>query len=152
MVSPKDTELVDKLEKILERHKQERVCVVGTTCTGKSYLKKHIPSAQDMDELIFPKLSVEEAKYVMSKPWTEDVGKTMIRLVKERIKIEPGRPVFGTVVIPSDYIIYLTISDALLKERTEKRGKRYQDAKNMQVQLEEEIKRSRIHYEELVVG
>jgi hypothetical protein len=148
---PRELNVVEKLREILDSHNHERVCVVGTTCTGKSYLISHISQAQDMDELIFPKLSAEESKYVMSKPWTEDIGRTMNRLVRERIKIGPGRPVFGTVVIPSDYIIYLKISDTLLRERTQKRGKQYQDAKNMQAQLEEEIKRSRIPYEELEV-
>ncbi len=144
-----ESEIRRKLEKILEKHRHERVCVVGTTCTGKSYLVKHIHYALDMDELIFPKLTRNEEDYVMRKPWTEEIGKTMTRLVRERVKIEPGKPVFGTVVIPSDYIIYLKISDSLLEERTKRRNKKYSDAKNMQTQLEKEINLSRIPYEEL---
>lgn len=144
--------LVVKLDDILKEHANERVCVVGTTCTGKSYLLKHISYALDMDELIFPLLSKEESSYVMQKPWTPEIGKTMIRLVREKIKIKPGKPVFGTVVIPSDFIVYLKISDSLLRERTGKRGKQYSDAKNMQNQLEQEIKSSKIPYVELDLG
>jgi len=147
-----ESHIVKKLEEILEKHKHERVCVVGTTCTGKSYLLRNIPYAQDMDELIFPKLSKDEEKIVMSKPWTTYVGETMKRLVKERVRIEPGKPVFGTVVILSDYIVYLKISDNLLKERTEKRGKQYSDAKNMQIDLEKDIRVSKIPSEELDIG
>jgi len=151
--SSSESQITQKLEQILSQHKHERVCVVGTTCTGKSYLIKHIPNSQDMDELIFPQLSPEEKKYVMTKPWTPDIGNTMIRLVRERVKIEPGKPVFGTVVIKeSDYIVYLKISDSLLKERVAKRGKQYEDAKNMQAQLLREILASKIPYEELDIG
>ena len=147
-----ESEIKNKLEKILEKHRHERVCVVGTTCTGKSYLIKHIHNALDMDKLIFPLLTKSEEDYVMRKPWTEEIGKTMTRLVRKRVKIEPGKPVFGTVVIPSDYIVYLKISDNLLEERTKKRNKKYSDAKNMQTQLENEIHSSRIPYEKLDIG
>lgn len=141
--------IITKLEEILEKHRHERVCVVGTTCTGKSYLIKHIPHALDMDDLIWPQLTKAEERYVMQKPWNEEIGKTMTRLVREKVKIEPGKPVFGTVVIPSDYIIYLKIGDNLLEERTKKRNKEYSDAKNMQIQIEKEIRTSGIPYVEL---
>lgn len=144
-----ESEIKDKLEEILRKHRHDRVCVVGTTCTGKSYLIKHIPDALDMDDLIFPQLTQTEERYVMRKPWNEEIGKTMTRLVREKVKIEPGKPVFGTVVILSDYIVYLKISDILLEERTKKRNKKYSDAKNMQIQLEEEIRTSGIPYVEL---
>ncbi|MEI6731716.1 MAG: hypothetical protein WCK90_03485 [archaeon] len=147
-----ESNLIGKLKEILIEHEDERVCVVGTTCTGKSYLIKHILHALDMDELIFPLLSKEESSYVMQKPWTPEIGKTMIRLVRERIKIQSGKPVFGTVVISCDFIVYLKISDILLRERTGKRGKQYSDAKNMQNQLEQEIKLSKIPYVEIDMG
>ena len=147
-----ESEIIGKLERILKKHRHERVCVVGTTCTGKSYLIKHISDALDMDDIIFPQLTQAQEKYVMQKPWNEKVGKTMIRLVRERVKIEPGKPVFGTVVIPSDYIVYLKISDSLLEERTKKRNKKYSDAKNMQAQIENEIHSSRIPYTELNIS
>lgn len=144
-------DIKQELEKILKEHRHERVCVVGTTCTGKSYLIRHIPDALDMDDLIWPQITKAEEKYVMQKPWNEEIGKTMTRLVRERVKIEPGKPVFGTVVIPSDYIVYLKISDNLLKERTKKRNKEYSDAKNMQTQLEKEISSSKIPCRELYI-
>ena len=97
-----------------------------------------------MDELVFPKLTKEERDYVCQHPWTPEIGEKMVGLVKEKVKIEPGKPVFGTVVLDSDLIVYLRISDELLKERTALRGANYEDAKNMQRQIEEEIKQSNI--------
>ena len=41
----------------------------------------------------------------------------LIRLVKERVHSEIGRPVFGTVVIDSDLVVLLKISDELLASR-----------------------------------
>lgn len=46
---------------------------------------------------------------VCQTPWTEEIGQTMDKLVKEKIKIKSGQPVFGTVIIDSDLIVYLNI-------------------------------------------
>ncbi|MEK9183491.1 MAG: hypothetical protein AAB890_00250 [Patescibacteria group bacterium] len=145
-------ELISELTKILEANRDKRIVVVGTTCTGKSTLIQEIKDAHDMDELVFPLLSKEEDDYVCQKPWTSEIGQTMIRLVKEKVKVEPGKPVFGTVVLDSDLIIYLHISDELLEERTNLRNHTLEDAKNMQKQIEEEIKKSQIPVIKLSVG
>lgn len=133
---------IEKLQKILESHKDKRVVVVGTTCTGKSTFVQEIKDAKDMDNLIFPLLTKKEKDCVCSSPWTPEIGKTMTRLVREKVKIEKGKPVFGTVLIDSDLIIYLKISDELLGKRTHLREARFEDAKNMQKHIEEEIKES----------
>ena len=134
--------LAVKLAEILERNKNKRIVVVGTTCTGKSTFLKQIGNAHDMDDLIFPQLSQEEKNYVCQNPWTEEIGKTMTRLVKEKVKIKAGEPVFGTVVLYSDLIIELIISDELLRQRTAFRGVDFQNAKNMQRQIGGEVKQS----------
>ena len=137
-----DTSFIDEVKGVLSEHKSERVVVVGTTCTGKSTLLKNIDGALDMDEVLFPQLTEEEKEYVSRKPWTEEIGQTMIRLAQERIKVEPGKPVFGTVVLDVDQVVYLHIDDELLRERVGKRGKNFEDAKNMQKQIEAEIESS----------
>ena len=43
-----------------------------------------------MDEIIFPLLTEQEKEYVCQTPWTEEIGKTMDRLVRERVKIQAG--------------------------------------------------------------
>ena len=140
------------LQRILQQNTDRRVVVVGTTCTGKSTLLAKIPETLDMDALIFPQLTPEETAYVCQTPWTEEIGETMTRLVQERVRVEPGRPVFGTVVIESDLVVVLTISDELLRARVQSRGVDFQDAQNMHLQLLEEVRASGIPFLEYSVG
>lgn len=147
-----NSELVERLKDILEQNKDKRVVVVGTTCTGKSTFLKHIPSGVDMDEVLWPQLTEEQKAYADLDPWIPEVGKAMIRWTREKVKVEPGRPVFGTVVLPADLIVDLKISDELLKERTASRGTKFENAKNMQQQIDDEIKSSGIPVIEFSVG
>ncbi|MBU2052749.1 MAG: hypothetical protein V1788_03485 [Nanoarchaeota archaeon] len=48
---------IDKLKDLLKNNENKRIVVVGTSCIGKSTILKGISEAQDMDELIFPRLS-----------------------------------------------------------------------------------------------
>lgn len=59
MISNLETEL----KKIFDENKDKRICVVGTTCTGKTTLINKLNIGCDMDELIFPLLSKEERDY-----------------------------------------------------------------------------------------
>jgi len=52
------------LQAVLDEHKDERVVVLGGTCTGKSTLIDHLSGTKDMDKLVFPLLTQEEADYV----------------------------------------------------------------------------------------
>ncbi len=130
---------INELKRALDANKDKRVCVVGTTCTGKSTYLSHDPSGYDMDEIIFKLLTPEETAYVNQTPWTPEIGETMDRLVRERIKIEPGHPVFGTVIIDCDLIVYLDISDELLRKRTTARNAKFEDAKNMKDSIEQAL-------------
>lgn len=141
-----------KLQQLLDTHKDKRVVVVGTTCTGKSTFLRHLPEALDMDELVFPLLTKAEHDYVCQIPWTQEIGNTMTRLTKERVKVQPGKPVFGTVVLDADLIINLKISDDLLRYRTQSRKVDFNDAKNMQQQIEKEIEDSGISKVDFNIG
>lgn len=145
----REDKLLARLTGVLNANKDKRVIVVGTTCTGKSTMLKSIKGAEDMDTLVFPRLTKEEAADVCRTPWTEEIGSTMIRLTRERVRVEIGKPVFGTVVLDCDLIVYLRINDDLLMERTRLRGKEFGDAKSMQNQIEREIKQSGIDTIEL---
>ncbi len=145
-------ELLAQLRTLIEEHKNKRIVVMGTTCTGKTTLLKDIPDAHDMDELVFPLLSREESDYVCQTPWTPEIGKTMTRLTRERVKVEPGKPVFGTVLLSCDLIIYLHISDEVLKKRTIARDTNFSDAKNMQSAIEKEIAVSKTPVIRVTVG
>lgn len=144
--------IVGELTKILYVNRSKRVVVVGTTCTGKSTFVKQIEGVHDMDELVFPKLSKEERDYVCQNPWTEEIGRTMVKLTKARVNVKSGEPVFGTIVLDSDLIIELKISDNLLRKRTVSRNVSFEDAKNMQRQIEDEIKKSKIPSIKFIVG
>ena len=143
---------VATLQNLLDATCDRRVCVVGTTCIGKSTLVKSLRGVSDLDELLFPLLTREEQNYVCQKPWTPEIGHMMMHLAKERVALEPGNPVFGTVVLASDYLIHLRITDYLLQQRVVARGKNYEDVKNMQAQIDTEVKQLKIPKIEFLVG
>lgn len=136
--------MIDDLIEIFNNNKDKRICVLGTTCTGKTTILKESKIGLDMDEEIFPLLSEEETNYVCTTPWTEEIGAKMDELVRSRLVIKPGTPMFGTVLLDCDLIVYLHISDELLYERTVLRNADFMNAKGMQIKIEEEIRRSNI--------
>lgn len=87
-------------------------------------------------------LTKEETDYVCSTPWTEEIGDKMNELVRTKLSIRPGTPMFGTVLLDCDLIVYLHISDELLLERTKIRNADFTNAKNMQKKIEDEIRNS----------
>lgn len=134
----------EEILRILEDNADKRICVIGTTCTGKSTIINNIGVGIDMDSEIFPLLTKEETDYVCSSPWTEEIGNKMDELVRERLSIKKGVPMFGTVLLDCDLIIYLHISDELLKKRCALRGADFINAKNMQKKISDEINVSTI--------
>ena len=139
-----DYDYINNLKEVIDTNKEKRICVVGTSCTGKTTYLNYAKNGLDMDKVIFPLLSDEEKEYVCQTPWTPEIGETMDKLVKESIRIKPGQPVFGTVIIDCDLIIYLDISDKLLQERTKSRNVNYQDAKNMKDSIEKDLEETSI--------
>ena len=148
----REENLIEKLQILLESNKDKRVVVVGTTCTGKSTFLQSIKGAHDMDDLLYPQLTKEEADFVNQTPLTEEISRTMDRLAKERVKVEKGQPVFGTIVFDSDFIINLKISDELLRQRVRSRNVSFEDAKNMQKYIEEDVEKSGIPKIDFPVG
>lgn len=135
---------IEELRQIFIDNKDKRICVLGTTCTGKTTLINESNMGVDMDEKIFPLITEEENEYVCQTPWTEEIGNKMDELVRTRLRINPGVPMFGTVLLDCDLIVYLHITDELLLERTILRNVDFNNAKNMQLKIEEEIKNSNI--------
>lgn len=133
---------IDNLLTIFNENSNKRICVLGTTCTGKTTLINDLNIGLDMDKEIFPLLTQDETDYVCSTPWTEEIGEKMDELVRTKLSIKAGTPMFGTVLLDCDLIVYLHISDELLLERTRLRNADFINAKNMQKKIEEEIKSS----------
>lgn len=135
---------MEDLLRIFDENKNKRICVLGTTCTGKSTFISRMNIGEDMDKLIFPLLTQDESDYVCQTPWTEEIGNVMDELVLTKLTIKPGIPLFGTVLLPCDLIVYLHINDELLLERTTLRNVDFDNAKNMQSKIEQEIYASNI--------
>ena len=135
---------LEEIRQIFNNNKDKRICVLGTTCTGKSTLIKELNIGIDIDKEIYQKLTREEIEYFDNTPWNEEVGNKFDELVKSRLNIIPGIPMFGTVLLDCDLMIYLHINDELLLERTKSRNVDFVNAKNMQQAIEDEIKNSSI--------
>lgn len=135
--------IINQLKSIFMENKEKRICVVATTCTGKTTLINELNLGIDMDKEIFPMLTNEETDLVCSTPWTEEIGRKMDELVRAKLTIKPGIPMFGTVLLDCDLLVYLHINDALLKKRTKLRNASFENAKNMQRKIEKEIKESK---------
>ncbi len=136
--------IIEELSEIFKENADKRICVLGTTCTGKTTLIHDTNIGLDMDDEIFPLLTPEETEYVCRTPWTEEIGNKMDELVRTKLSIKPGTPMFGTVLLDCDLIVYLHINDELLLKRTKLRNIDFINAKNMQQKIEKEIKKSNI--------
>ena len=45
-------EIINKLSEIFEKNSNKRICILGSTCCGKSTLSKMLPNTIDMDEIL----------------------------------------------------------------------------------------------------
>lgn len=55
-----------------------------------------------------------------------------------RITIKAGYPLFSTIIVDCDVVVYLDISNELLVEHCKKRGNDFTDAKNVKEAVEED--------------
>ena len=131
-------ETINTLKAIFEKHEDERICVLATTCCGKTTLLRQIPNCVDLDDELWPQLSKEEADFISQKPWTQEIGDFIDKLVYEKISIKPGHPLFSTIIVDCDVVVYLDISDELLSEHCKKRGNDFTDSKNVKETVEKD--------------
>ena len=131
-------ETINALYAIFDKHKNERICVLATTCCGKTSLLKQIPGCVDLDDELWPQLTKEEAGFISQKPWTNEIGDFIDKLVYEKISAKAGHPLFTTIIVDCDVVVYLDISDELLAEHCKKRGNSFEDAKNVKNSVEED--------------
>ena len=131
-------ETINALKAIFEKHENERICVLATTCCGKTTLLRQIPNCVDLDDELWPQLTKEEADFISQKPWTHEIGDFIDKLVYEKISIKPGHPLFSTIIVDCDVVVYLDISDELLAEHCKKRGNDYADSKNVMEAVEKD--------------
>ncbi len=127
---------ISTLNAIFEKHRHERVLVLATICCGKTTLVSKIPDCVDADDMAFSDITQEELEIINQTPWTKEVGDTVDNLVYRNVKIQPGHPVFGTVIVDCEAVVYLDINDDLLLKHCEKRNKSFEDAKSIKEALE----------------
>lgn len=133
---------VKQLKSILRQNKDKKITVIGTSCAGKTTLLKDIPEGISISELA-PPLTDEEKDFYYNAPLTEENEEKRFDLRPRRTIVKPGQPAFGTGIAKgTELIIYLDISDKLLKERTKLRNVDFKYAKTMQKFIEENIKKS----------
>ena len=135
----KDGSILDSLNKIFEENKDKRICVVATSCAGKTTLLNFFEYAKDMDDELYPLLTKEESEYICQERWTEEVGEYVDNLTRTKLHIKPGQPLFGTVVLDADIIVFLHINEDELKIRCQKRETNLENCLNMQNAIEEEL-------------
>lgn len=128
-----DNNTVKKLEKIFSNHQNDRICVLGTICIGKTTLIKHLKNCVDIDDELPPLLNDKEKDFLqkahmLNNSWTEEIGNEVERLTKEKVKIKAGFPLFGTIILDCDVIVYLDIEESLLSEHCKKRKINLSDA------------------------
>ena len=134
-------ETINTLKAIFEKHKNERICVIGTMCCGKTTLIKQLSaySCVDMDDEFWPQISEETTKILSQKPITQEIIDSIYELIYKNILIKAGCPLFGIAILDCEAVVYLDISENLLKAHCEKRGDtQLKDALFVKTRIEED--------------
>lgn len=135
-------ETVNTLKAIFEKHKKEKVCVVGTMCCGKTTLIKQLSGYNciDMDDEFWPQASEAEIEFYSQRPFTKDMSDSLYGLFNDRLSVKAGHPLFGVYILNCDVVVYLDISEKLLKEHCEKRNDTdFIDVFNLKKWIEEDL-------------
>jgi len=128
--------ILTQLQTIFERHKDERVCVIGTICCGKSTLLAQLQTGIDLDDVLWPNLSAEETAFLSQTPWSQEMSDEIDRLIYKYVTVTPGIPLFGSVILECEAVVYLDIADDILRTHCQKRDVSFEDAKNVKRAIE----------------
>ena len=112
------------LKAIFERHRNERICVIGTMCCGKTTMIKKLSeyNCVDVDDVFWPQIPKEEIARLSVTPITQEIMDDIFRLMREKVTVKPGRPLFGVTILDCDVVVYLDIAEALLEKHCRARG------------------------------
>jgi dephospho-CoA kinase len=138
--SPNET--LSALKAIFEKHRNERICVVGTMCCGKTTLINQLKEYNciDMDDTFWPLASGQEVEFYSQRPFTKAMNDSLFKLFYKRITAKPDFPLFGVYILDCEVVVYLDIAESLLKEYCEKRGDTdFIDASNLKKWLEDDL-------------
>lgn len=118
------SETLNTLKAIFEKHKSERICVIGTMCCGKTTLLKQLSDHNciDVDDEFWIQIPKEDIEILSKTPITKEIFDEIYRLVHEKITVKSGFPLFGFAILDCEVVVYLDISKQLLEEHCQKRG------------------------------
>ena len=145
-------ETENALKAIFEKHKNERICVIGTVCCGKTTLVKKLTQYNciDMDDEFWHQTSKEEYDYFCQVPFTKKMYDLLYRLVYEKVAVKSGFPLFGVIILDCEVIVYLDISDSLLEEHcNERQTHSYTDALFIKECIEEDWNKHKVKNEKV---
>ena len=138
-----DHDVIQKLRQIFNENRDKRILVLGTTCAGKSTLVKCMPECLDQDDICWALLPKELEEKLSKGSWTGEMIKawnTHVENATQIVEIKAGRPLFAGSIFKSDIIIYMNISEKILRERTKKRSIAYEAASNYNEVIKEKLK------------
>lgn len=138
------------LELLLEKYKNKRVLVLAPPSVGKSTMLQHIKDGVDLD-VVFDDMPEEFKRYALHherpfmfidgdkktlkyvekefdsnnpehQEYLRNTTELLTKYTQDKVHIEIGHPAFGTVLIDSDVVIYLKISEEEFRKRMESRN------------------------------
>ena len=137
----KTNETINALMAIFEKHKNDRICVIGTMCCGKTTLVRQLSqyNCVDADDEVWPQISEEKTTALSRKPITKGIMDSVYTLMYEKTSVRPGAPLFGIAILDCEVVVYLDISPQLLKKHCDMRGDTdYVDALYVKKRIEED--------------
>jgi len=133
---------MNTLDAVFEKHRHERICVLSTTCTGKTTMTRQKPNWIDVDDLLGECMTAEEIAFCSQVPWTEEIGEVYGNIMRERVKVQPGYPLFCSEIIECEAVVFLDIPDNILAAHCAKRGVDFTYA----LQIKAELKKDWNHH------
>ena len=112
------SEIINTLKIIFDKHKDERICVVGTMCCGKTTLIKELSeyNCVDVDDEFWPQISKDETERLSETPITKEIMDDIFKLMRKKITVKPGHPLFGVLILDCEAVVCLDIAEELLEK------------------------------------
>lgn len=140
----------ETLELLLEKYKDQRVLVLAPPSVGKSTILQHLKDGVDLDA-VFDDMPEEFKRRVLHhenpfmfidgdkktlkytekefdpndddhQAYLRETTELLTNYTQGKVSIEAGRPAFGSMLLDSDVVIYLKISEEELKKRVDLRN------------------------------
>ena len=134
----------------MEKYKDQRVLVLAPPSVGKSTILQHIKDGVDLD-VVFDDMPEEFKRRVLHhenpfmfidgdkktlkytekefdpsdddhQAYLRETTELLTNYTQGKVNIEAGRPAFGSMLLDSDVVIYLKISEEELKKRIDSRN------------------------------